>query len=87
LNLYRLDNGAYPSTEQGLDALAERPALPPAPRAWRAGGYLDRVPVDPWGRPFVYVLLAADRFVLTSLGRDGVEGGDGYDRDLDGRDR
>ena len=86
LNLYRLDNGGYPTTEQGLEALVEKPALAPAPRAWRTGGYLDHVPRDPWGRPFVYVLVGADRFALASLGRDGVEGGDGYDRDLDGRD-
>ena len=83
LGLYRLDNGAYPTTEQGLEALVARPTAPPVPKAWRAEGYIDRVPVDPWGAPYVYVLTAPQRFALRSLGADAVEGGAGAAADID----
>jgi general secretion pathway protein G len=83
LNLYRLDNGGYPTTDQGLQALVERPTAPPLPKAWRAEGYVDRVPADPWGNPYVYVLAAPQRYALKSLGADGVEGGEGADGDID----
>ena len=82
LNLYRLDNGTYPTTEQGLAALVERPTAPPMPKSWRSEGYVDRVPLDPWGNPYVYV-LATPRYVLKSLGADGVEGGAGAAADID----
>jgi general secretion pathway protein G len=85
LGLYRLDNGVYPSTDQGLAALVEKPTAPPLPKAWRAGGYLDRTPHDPWGNPYVYLLRDPQHFVLKSLGADGVEGGRGFDADLDSR--
>jgi general secretion pathway protein G len=84
LDLYRLDNGVYPTTEQGVEALVERPTRPPLPKAWRSGGYLTRVPVDSWGHPYVYVLATPERFSLKSLGADGVEGGDGLAADVDG---
>jgi len=87
LNLYRLDNGVYPTTEQGLGALRERPTAPPVPKAWRSEGYLDRVPMDPWGNGYVYVLVAPQRYVLKSLGADGVEGGDGVAADIDAQGR
>jgi general secretion pathway protein G len=83
LDLYRLDAGVYPSTEQGLAALVERPAVPPAPPHWNPAGYLDRLPIDPWGRPYVYFRTQADRYQLKSLGADGVEGGDGPFADID----
>ena len=82
LNLYRLDNGAYPTTEQGLEALVERPTAAPVPKAWRAEGYVDRVPTDPWGNAYVYVLAAPQRFLLKSLGADGAEGGEGANKDI-----
>ena len=82
LNLYRLDGGAYPTTEQGLEALVHRPERPPAPRAWNPNGYLERVPVDPWGHPYAY-LGDGSRFTLRSYGADGVDGGDGKAADLD----
>jgi general secretion pathway protein G len=85
LNLYRLDNGGYPTTEQGLEALVERPTVPPIPRAWRSEGYLDRVPADPWGNAYVYVLTTPERYVLKSLGSDGAEGGDGAAADVEHR--
>ena len=87
LNLYRLDNGGYPSTEQGLEALVERPATAPVPKAWRAEGYLDRMPVDSWGNAYVYVLTTPQRFTLKSFGADGAEGGDGTAADIDAKDR
>lgn len=55
LELYRLDNGFYPSTEQGLEALVKKPAAAPLPLHWKIGGYLKRVPVDPWGQPYHYL--------------------------------
>jgi general secretion pathway protein G len=85
LNLYRLDSGTYPTTEQGLDALVHRPERPPIPRAWNANGYLERVPLDPWGHAYVY-LADGTRFTLRSYGADGVEGGEGKFADLDAKD-
>ena len=85
LNLYRLDTGGYPTTEQGLEALVHRPDRPPVPRTWNPNGYLERVPTDPWGKAYAYV-ATGDRFVLRSYGPDGVEGGDGRFADLDSHD-
>jgi len=81
LDLYRLDSGVYPTTAQGLAALVTRPTTAPVPRAWRDGGYVDQLPPDPWGNPYVYV-ATGDRFVLKSLGGDGVEGGEGNAADV-----
>ncbi|QLH42275.1 MAG: type II secretion system major pseudopilin GspG [Coxiellaceae bacterium] len=55
LDQYKLDNGVYPSTEQGLQALVTMPSTPPLPSHWRTGGYLNQIPVDPWGQPYQYV--------------------------------
>ena len=85
LNLYRLDSGGYPTTEQGLEALVHQPDRPPVPRAWNPNGYLERVPLDPWGHVYVY-LADGSRYTLKSLGADGVEGGEGTFADLDSRD-
>ena len=85
LNLYRLDTGSYPTTAQGLDALVRRPETPPVPRTWNPNGYLERLPVDPWGNPYVYV-ASGGRFTLRSYGADGAEGGEGKFADLDSRD-
>lgn len=85
LDAYRLDNDVYPSTTQGIDALRTEPFSDPRPRAWR-GPYLRReVPMDSWGRPFVYRSPGVDNpwgYDLVSLGRDGVDGGDGEDADI-----
>jgi general secretion pathway protein G len=85
LNLYRLDSGVYPTTEQGLAALVEEPRTGEPPRNWRPDGYMERVPLDPWNREFLY---ASDgrTYTLQSLGADGQEGGEGFDADLDTRD-
>ena len=55
LNLYKLDNYVYPTTEQGLEALVTRPTTPPEPKNWKSGGYLPRLPKDPWGNPYKYL--------------------------------
>jgi general secretion pathway protein G len=86
LDSYRLDNGSYPVTSQGLDALNTRPGRAPAPLNWR-GPYLRKaVPSDPWGRPYLYQSPSrgAEGYELRSLGRDGAEGGTGEDADLGG---
>lgn len=84
LELYRLDNRSYPTTSQGLAALAERPASPPEPSNWVEGGYLDAVPQDPWGNDYVYVSPGREGtgFELVSLGSDGQAGGDGTGADI-----
>ena len=84
LKMYRLDNGSYPTTEQGLAALAARPAGGPAPANWSPGGYLEQVPEDPWGRPYGYTSdgEGGAGFEILSLGKDGKPGGEGVDEDL-----
>ncbi len=87
LDNYRLDNGFYPTTEQGLAALREKPVRDPAPVSWR-GPYLRKdVPLDPWNRRYLYrspTTAGASGFDLSSLGRDGAPGGEGEDADLSG---
>lgn len=88
LRIYRLDNGDYPTTEQGLKALVERPTAPPAPRAWASDGYLPEVPTDPWNKPYIYRSPGqSGAFDLMSYGKDGEEGGEGLDADLSDRTR
>lgn len=88
LELYRLDNRTYPTTSQGLAALAERPVAPPTPPNWVEGGYLTVVPQDPWGNDYLY-RSPGDKapFDLMSLGADGRPGGDGTDADIALNDR
>ena len=82
LKMYKLDNGMYPSTEQGLQALVEVPESGVIPKKWRKGGYVEKnkVPKDPWGNEFVYISpgLHGD-FDIVSYGLDGVPGGEGDD--------
>ncbi|MDX1594532.1 MAG: type II secretion system major pseudopilin GspG [Gammaproteobacteria bacterium] len=83
LNLYRLDNYVYPSTEQGLEALVEEPTGEPEARNWQPGGYIDRLPVDPWQRPYLYLNPGQHGdFDVYTLGADGVPGGEGVNADL-----
>jgi general secretion pathway protein G len=83
LKLYRLDNMRYPSTEQTLQALVVKPSLSPIPQNWKAGGYLDRLPNDPWGHPYVYLSPGRNGEVdVFSLGADGQPGGEGNDADI-----
>lgn len=83
LKLYRLDNRQYPTSEQGLRALVEKPQQAPLPDNWKAGGYVERLPMDPWGRPYQYLNpgLRGDIDVF-SFGADGVAGGEGNDADI-----
>jgi len=86
LDAYRLDNGRYPSTDQGLEALWAAPTVEPRPLNWR-GPYLRKaVPQDPWGNPYAYEspMETARGFALFSLGADGVVGGEADDADIEG---
>jgi general secretion pathway protein G len=85
LKLYRLDNGFYPTTEQGLRALVEASTIQPLPRNWREGGYLEKgkVPKDPWGNDFVYLSPGTQgEMDLISYGADGQPGGEGKNKDI-----
>lgn len=83
LKLYRLDIGRYPTTEQGLNALVERPTSEPVPQNWKAGGYLDRLPNDPWGKPYQYTNPGTKGEIdLYSFGADGKPGGAALDADI-----
>jgi general secretion pathway protein G len=83
LDLYRLDNFKYPTTEQGLQALVKQP-VDPSITNYRAGGYLQAPPKDPWNNPYQYTSPGADGrdYDITSFGRDGKPGGEGYDADI-----
>ncbi len=81
LKLYRLDNQRYPSAEQGLQALVARPAATPVPPNWKR--YLEKLPNDPWGRPYQYVNPGVKGDVdVFSFGADGQSGGEGKDADV-----
>ncbi|MBM69278.1 MAG: type II secretion system protein GspG [Haliea sp.] len=83
LKIYRLDNYVYPSTEQGLEALVEASNLDPQPRNFKDGGYLQEVPLDPWGRPYLYLSPGENGEVdIYSLGADGLSGGEGQNADI-----
>ena len=82
LKMYKLDNGEYPSTEQGLRALVEQPETGTIPKKWREGGYLEKrkVPKDPWGNEYVYICPGVNGdFDLISYGKDGAPGGESED--------
>ncbi|MEN8216030.1 MAG: type II secretion system major pseudopilin GspG [Pseudomonadota bacterium] len=83
LKLYKLDNYVYPTTDQGLEALVTKTMMPPEPRQWKEGGYLDGVPVDPWGFPYSYLSPGVHgEFDLYSLGADGQPDGSGVNADV-----
>jgi general secretion pathway protein G len=83
LKLYRLDNIRYPSTEQGLQALVTKPTIAPIPNNWKSGGYLERLPKDPWGNAYVYLYPGRHGDMdVYSLGADGQPGGEGKDADI-----
>ena len=85
LHLYKLDNGIYPTTDQGLRALVQKPSGGPQPRKYNPEGYVQKIPEDPWGNPYVY-LSDGQNFVLRCLGADGEQGGEGKNADIDSRD-
>lgn len=83
LQLYKLDNGVYPTTEQGLRALIERPSVGVIPKKWKAGGYLPKLPEDPWGNSYKYLSPSPKgEYEVTSLGTDGEVGGEGVNADI-----
>jgi general secretion pathway protein G len=81
LNMFRADNGFYPTSAEGLAALVQ---APPRAKRFNPEGYLSKVPQDPWGNEYHYISDGRN-FVIISLGADGVEGGDAYDEDVDSR--
>jgi general secretion pathway protein G len=83
LKLYRLDNGSYPTNEQGLAALVKKPDRGDVPRNWKPGGYLERLPQDPWNHDYQYINPGIRSEVdVFSLGSDGQPGGEGYAADI-----
>lgn len=84
LKMYRLDNGSYPTAEQGLAALVTRPTFGPPPANWSPNGYLEKLPEDPWGRAYTYRSNGegAD-FTIVTLGKDGKPGGKSVDEDIE----
>jgi general secretion pathway protein G len=83
LKLYKLDNQRYPTTEQGLQALVQKPTSGPAANGWKSGGYLEKLPKDPWGNPYQYLSPGIHGEVdIFSFGADGQAGGTGEDADI-----
>jgi general secretion pathway protein G len=83
LQLYKLDNQRFPTTEQGLQALVSKPTSGPAANGWKQGGYIDKLPKDPWGNPYQYLSPGLHGEVdIFSLGADGQPGGAGNDADI-----
>lgn len=83
LKLYRLDNGRYPTTEQGLAALVNKPTTEPIPNNWKGGGYLEKLPKDPWGHPYQYLNPGVRGEIdVFSFAADGQAGGSGNDADI-----
>ncbi len=84
LDIYKLDNHAYPSTDQGLEALVKKPSGFPEPKNYNPEGYLKKLPMDPWGLPYQYVSPGQEgrSYDLYSLGADGQEGGEGFAADI-----
>jgi general secretion pathway protein G len=84
LSLYKLDNRAVPNTAQNLLALVNKPTQPPAPLRYKSGGYVRELPLDPWGRDYLYLAPAPDggEFMLFSYGADGARGGEGSAADV-----
>lgn len=85
LKLFKLDNGFYPATQQGLQALIEKPTTGQIPQKYREGGYLEqkKIPADPWGNPYIYIApgIYGD-FDIISYGADGKEGGENKNADI-----
>jgi len=85
LKLYKLDNGYYPTTDQGLEALVRKPDSGKTAKNWRTGGYIEKgkIPKDPWGNEFIYLSPGSHSdFDITSYGADGEPGGEEYDQDI-----
>ncbi len=84
LELFKLDNGFYPTTEQGLNALVSQPTTGKIPQHYPESGYLDKLPMDPWGNPYVYICPGMHgEYDLESYGADGEDGGEGKNKDVE----
>jgi general secretion pathway protein G len=89
LKMYKLDNGSYPETEQGLQALVEAPTSGTIPKKWRKGGYLEKkaVPKDPWGNDYIYISPGVHGdYDISSYGKDATAGGEDEDKDINSWD-
>ncbi len=85
IKMYKLDSGVFPTTEQGLEALVVMPQSGTVPKKWKKGGYLAKkqIPKDPWGNDYIYISPGNhDDFDITSLGADGVQGGEDVNKDI-----
>jgi type II secretion system protein G len=83
LDMYKLDNSSYPSSDQGLEALVKKPSGSPEPRNWNSNGYLKKLPMDPWHHEYTYSSPAEGApYEIRTLGADGREGGEGEDADV-----
>jgi general secretion pathway protein G len=88
LKLYKLDNQRYPTTEQGLTALVQKPTTGPAANGWKEGGYVEKLPKDPWGNNYQYLQPGLHGEIdVFSLGADGQPGGAGEDADVGSWDK
>ena len=87
LGMFKLENGFFPSTDQGLEALVSKPTVGRIPKKYREGGYIRKAPSDPWESPYVYISPGAhDDFDLISYGADGEPGGEGKNADIESWD-
>ncbi len=83
LKLYKLDNQRYPTTDQGLQSLVTKPSSSPIPPNWKTAGYLEKLPIDPWGNPYQYLFPGVhSEMDIFSFGVDGAMGGEGNDADI-----
>ncbi|HQW20820.1 MAG TPA: type II secretion system major pseudopilin GspG [Rhodocyclaceae bacterium] len=83
MKIYRLDSKRYPTTEQGLQALVSKPTQAPLPDNWKGGGYVERLPLDPWGNSYQYLNPGLHGEIdVFSYGADGAPGGEGFDTDI-----
>lgn len=83
LKMYKLDNFTYPSTGQGLEALIKQPSGEPLAKNWKTGGYIERLPTDPWGNPYQYLSPGEKMEIdVWSFGADGRTGGEGVDGEI-----
>ncbi len=87
LDMYKLDNSTYPTSDQGLEALVSKPSGSPEPRNWNPNGYLKKLPEDPWRRQYLYSSPAEGApYEISTMGADGREGGEAEDQDLSSLD-
>jgi general secretion pathway protein G len=89
LKLFKIDNGYYPTTEQGLETLITKPSSGQIPKNYKTGGYLEKrkIAPDPWGNPYIYISPGMEGdYDIVSYGADGIPGGEEYDADITNSD-